>query len=188
MRRTFTSASVDRSPISSASVAEGLSPNLSFGFFKLVASKQKLSSIHEICLFSTKPCWTKLFSWSLEAWQKRPFNGASIVRQLSLVDMITRSRSKHHIHCTMVQCFLISAGWREKGQKVFWLFWICLHLTILEWRTNLAKKLRLTEIQTLKDWLATAWKNAQTDLRLLKLQRLLFDFHDLSVFANGWNL
>ena len=43
-----------------------------------------MSTILEVCHFSPKPCWTKLFSRPLDASRKRPVNGASIVRRLSL--------------------------------------------------------------------------------------------------------
>ena len=41
-------------------------------------------SIHELCLFLTKPCWTEVFSGPLEASWAGPVDGASIVRRLSL--------------------------------------------------------------------------------------------------------
>ena len=40
--------------------------------------------VSEVCHFSTEPCWTKLFSRPLLASRKRPVDGASIVRRLSL--------------------------------------------------------------------------------------------------------
>ena len=61
-----------------------LSKSVVFGFFRFLASLKKLSTIHEVCLFSTKPCWTKLFSGPLEATRKRPVDGASTERWPSL--------------------------------------------------------------------------------------------------------
>ena len=63
LRRVFTPPSVDRSWIASASVAAGLFPNLSC-LVSLICSLLTgvFYNTQSLPFFSTKPCWTKLFS------------------------------------------------------------------------------------------------------------------------------
>ena len=80
LRRAFTSASVDRWSISSASVAVGLFPNLSC-LVSLICSLLTLASYYprSLPLSWTKPCLTKLFSGPLEAQRTRPMARQSSV-------------------------------------------------------------------------------------------------------------